>query len=74
MSEGLAGDVLTAGKKVVRENIAPRSGQESLVVVIEDSVALASEVAAVPVSVKVRSVQATGNDRGQQSTGGRDSY
>lgn len=59
------------GVPIARENISSRGDQESMVVVIEDGVAAASEIVATAVSADARSVQITGYVESQRSRGGR---
>lgn len=70
MNEWLADDVPAGRENVARENIAARSGQETLLVMIEDSVAPASEIAAGATAAGVPSLQGTSVAGTQRSTSG----
>lgn len=59
------------GAPADRENAGAKFSQETLAVVIEDSVATPFEVAAAAVPADIRSVQVTGDVGSQCSTGDR---
>lgn len=65
-------DVAAARENVTQEDATARSGQDGLVVVMEDSVTPASEAAAGATSAGVRLTQVSGDAGSQQSTTGAD--
>lgn len=71
MNEGLADGALVARGSVAPENVAARSGQKTLLMAVDDSVALDFGVATVAAAAKVRSVQVTGDAISQRSTSAR---